>query len=335
MDVVRHLVGIQAQAPLAPELAIRARAERLTLEDVDRARLEERSVVRTWAMRGTLHVIAAEDHGWLVSLTMERWFAGARRRLAQEGVPWNTAERAVGLIDDMLAADGPLTRGEIADRLRRRRVRTDGQAIAYLVGLAAARGVCCYGPKRNGQPAFALVRDWLGATRSLDRDDALAELAIRYLGAHGPAEPADLAAWSGLRAADARRAWGLVGDRLAEVETVRGTLWRLRSRRAEAPEGLVRLLPMFDEYLMGWRTREMVLPQKHERLVVPGGGMIRQAAVVDGVVAATWAAEANRGRLLVTVRPVAKPSAPVRRSVESEAGDVARFRGLGGDLVLE
>ena len=119
------------------------------------------------------------------------------------------------------------------------------------------------------------------------------------------------------------------------MQTAGGTLWRLRSRRAEAPEGLVRLLPMFDEYLMGWRTREMVLPQKHERLVVPGGGMIRQAAVVDGVVAATWAAEANRGRLLVTVRPVAKPSAPVRRSVESEAGDVARFRGLDGHLVLE
>ncbi len=333
-DVVRHLAGIQAQAPMAAELGIRARTTRVSLEDVDRARFEERSTVRTWAMRGTIHLIAAEDVGWLVPLTVEPSVAESRRRLDQQGVPWATAERAVGLIDDALAADGPLTRREIAQRLRRRRVRTEGQAGAQLVWLASARGVCCFGPKRGGEHTFVHLRDWLGPPRALDRDQALAELAVRYLAAHSPAEPADLATWSGLRAADVRRAWSLVADRLVEVDTAHGRQWRLKGRRSEVPEGSVRLLPMFDEYLMGWRSRDLILPERHARKVIPGGGVIRQSAVADGVAVATWSAVIKGRRLAVTVEPFARPTRAVRAALEKEAKDVGRFRGLPGDLVV-
>jgi hypothetical protein len=333
-DVVRHLVGIQAQAPLAAELAVRARARRVTLADLDRARLEDRSVVRTWAMRGTIHLVSAEDVGWLVPLTVAPSMVAARRRLAEEGVPWRTAERAVGLIEDILAAEGPLTRAEIAEQLRRRRVRTEGQAMTHLTWLAAARGVCCFGPTRGGRPTFVLLRDWVNAPRPLEGQEALAELATRYLGAHGPATPEDLAAWSGLRAADARRAWSLMADRLAEVETGGVTRWRLKGRRIEAPPGLVRLLPMFDEYLLGWRSRDLVLSERHRRRVVPGGGIIHPTVVADGVVRGTWSAEASDDRLRVTVGSFAKASSPLRRALQAEAKDVGRFRGLAGALAI-
>ena len=328
-DVVRHLVGIQAQAPLAAELAVRARTRGVTLADVDRACLEDRSVVRTWAMRGTIHLIPAEDVGWLVPLTVASSVPTARRRLAEEGVPWRTAERAVGLIEDMLAADGPLTRAEIAERLRRRRVRTDGQAMAHLTWLAAAQGVCCFGPTRGGRPTFVLLRDWVSESRAPEGDGALAELATRYLRAHGPASPEDLKAWSGLRAGEVRRAWALVADRLTEVDAGGVTRYRLKGRRIEAPPGLVRLLPMFDEYLLGWRSRDLVLSERYRQPVVPGGGIIRQAVVEDGLVRGTWSAEAGGGRLRVAVTPFGKASAPLGRALRAEADDVARFRGLG------
>jgi hypothetical protein len=333
-DVVRHLVGIQAQASLAAELGVRARAKGVTLADVDRARLEDRSVIRTWAMRGTIHLISAEDVGWLVPLTVGPSMPRVWRRLAEESVPRRTAERAVGLIEDMLAAEGPLTRAEIAERLRRRRVRTEGQARAHLTWLAAARGVCCFGPTRGGRPTFVLLRDWVSEPRALEGDGALAELATRYLRAHGPATPEDLAAWSGLRAADVRRAWGLVADRLTEVETRGSTTWRLRSRRAEASPDLVRLLPMFDEYLLGWRSRDLVLPERHRRRVIPGGGMIHQAVVADGVVRGTWSGEANDDRLRVTVSPFGRPSPAVREALAAEAKDVSRFRGLAAEMAI-
>lgn len=324
-DVVRHLVGIQAQERMAAELGIRARSRRITLQDVERARLEERSIVRAWALRGTIHLDSAEDLGWLVPLTAEPSRPRSHRRLGQEGVAAGTVERALGLIREMLASDGPLTRPEIAERLRRRRVPAEGQAIHHLTWLAASDGTVCFGPTRSGRPTFVLVRDWIGRAPALDRDRALAELASRYLAAHGPSEPGDLAYWSGLGANDVRRAWDLIADRLTEVETAGPTLWRLSRRRAEAGSRLVRLLPMFDEYLLGWRSRDLVLPERHRRVVVPGGGVIHQSVVADGTVRGTWSVEAVPEKLVVTVRPFAGLGG-YRRSLPAEAEDVGRFR---------
>src|SRR5207244_11621557 len=218
VDVVRHLAGVQAQVRSAAGLALRARTEGLTAERVNRARVRDRSILLTWAMRGTLHLIAAEDHGWLVPLVIEPRVANARRRVKQEGVPGDQAVRAVRLIERMLQRDGPLTRAEIAERLRRHRIRTEGQAIAHLVWLAAAEGVMCYGPDRGSTRCFVLVRDWAGQDRTepMEPAAALAELAVRYLRAHGPAEPADLASGSGVRLGDARRDCRGTGDGQAE-----------------------------------------------------------------------------------------------------------------------
>lgn len=330
VDVVHHLVGLQAQAPMAAELGIRARSRRTTLEDVNRALVEERSVIRTYAMRGTIHLVAAEDFGWLTELTVAPSLPLARRRLAEEGVPPRTAERAVGLIEHMLAGEGPLTRPEIGERLRRRRVRAEGQGVAWLTWLAAAKGVACFGPMRRGRPTFALVRDWVGPIRPVDRDRALGELASRYLAAYGPALPEDLAAWSGLRAGEVRRAWELVADRLTEVETDGVTRWRLKGRRAEAGPDVVRLLPMFDAYLLAWRSRDLVLTERHRGKVIPGGGMIHQAVVADGVIRGTWSATVHGERLDVEVRPFGRVDASFQDALSAEVEDLGRFRGLVG-----
>ena len=328
-DVVRHLIGIQAQASMAAELGIRARSRRITLEDVDRARLEERSIVRAWAMRGTLHLVAAEDLGWLVPLTAERSRPRSHRRLDEEGVPAATVGRALGLIRDMLAAEGPLTRPEIAERLRRRRVPAEGQAIHHLTWLAASDGTVCFGPTRSGRRTLVLARDWVGRSPALGRERALAELASRYLAAHGPSAPEDLAYWSGLRATDVRRAWTLIADRLRPVETAGPTLWRLKGRQSRAGPGLIRLLPMFDEYLLGWRSRDLVLAERQRRAVVPGGGVIHRSVIADGTVRGTWTVEATPEKLVVTVHPLIGLGA-FRRSLALEAEDVGRFRGDPG-----
>jgi hypothetical protein len=257
VDLVRHLTGIQAQSLPAARLAFPARADGLTAERVDRARLRERSIVRTWVMRGTLYLIAAEDYGWLVPLVVEPRIPNAFRRLEQEGVPSDQPAKAVRLIRRMLGREGPLTRPEIAERLRSGRIRTEGQALVHLLWLASAKGVICRGPERGRDQCFVLVRDWIGEPEPMERDVALGELAVRFLKAHGPATPADLAMWSGIRVGDARRAWAGIGDRLLEVETGRGAMWSLRRSAAEAPAGVVRLIPWWDEYLLGWKDRDL------------------------------------------------------------------------------
>jgi hypothetical protein len=314
--VVRHLTGVQAQVLSGAELAIRARADGVTVMRVDRARLRDRSIVIAWAMRGTLHLIPAEDHGWLVRLTTEPRLANAHRRLRQEGVPAADVERGIRAIATVLERDGPLLRRELAERLARRGIRTEGQAIAHLVWLASARGLACHGPDRDGERTFVHVRDWLGEPERLDPEAALAEIAVRYLRAHAPGTPADLAAWSGLRAGDARRAWRAVEDRLVEVATRRGPMWELRSRRrAEAPRGVTRLLPAFDEYLLGWRDRSLIAPAGDWKRINRGGGWLHAVVLDDGRAIGTWRARSGGGAEVESFAPL---SDSVERRIRAE-----------------
>lgn len=325
VEVVRHLTGIQAQVLSAAGLALRARTEGLTARRVDRARLQTRSVVLTWAMRGTLHLIAAEDYGWLVPLVVEPRLANAHRRLKQEGLSQDQWDKAIRLIESMLSREGPLTRPEIAERLRRRGIPTEGQAIAHIMWLASTRGVTCHGPDRGRETCFVLVRDWLDRPDSMEPEKAAGQLALRYLTAHEPADPADLAMWSGLRLGDAKRAWRNIGHRLVEVDTTRGIRWTLRTAKAAAPRGLVRLLPSFDEYLLGWKDREVVAGPRDWKAINRGGGWLGPVVVADGRAVGTWDIERSSATSGVRLHPFSTLSPTVRLRALAEAKDVESF----------
>jgi hypothetical protein len=334
VDLIRHLVGVQAQVSSAPTLALRARTGGLTAERVQSARVRDRSIVRTWAMRGTLHVVAADDYGWLIPLVIEPRVANAHRRLRQEQVSAEHAARAVGLIRRMLERDGPLTRPEIAERLRRHGIRTDGQAIAHLVWLTAAEQTICFGPDRGGEETYVLVHDWLGEHEPMDRDAALAELAVRYLSSHAPADPADLAFWSGVRVVDAKRGWRSIEDRLVEVRTPRGSAWTLGSKKAEAPRNLIRLLPAFDEYLLGWKDRGVITPASHHFQINRGGGWIPPVVLADGRVVGTWSSNRTADRIRLEIQPFSRLAPAVRRAAGVEAKDIAAFLDTPVELVF-
>jgi hypothetical protein len=275
-SVVSAVAGIQAQDPIAAALSIRVRTTGLTRADVDRALVEERSIVRLWAMRGTLHLVPSEDAAWLVDLLGPLGITGSLRRLQQLGVPAEDVPRAIELIRDTLAEHGPLTRAELMEPLARAGITTDGQAAAHLPGLAAYKGIVCNGPMRGGKPTYVLRDDWLGSDlRRLPREQAVAELVRRYLRAFGPAEPEDFASWSGLPLRDARAGWPDGGaDQGAPVEP--------------PSEPVTRLVPAFDTYLLGYRSRAFCVPDGHAREVWPGGGIVRPTVVVDGLGAGTW-----------------------------------------------
>jgi len=325
-DLVSHLTGVQAQVLPAASLALRARRAGLTAAAVDRARTRDRSIVLCWAMRGTLHLIAAEDHAWLVPFVMGRRMTNAHRRLRQEGVTGAQPAKAVRSIERMLAHDGPLLRAEIAEQLRRHGIHTEGQAIAHLVWLAAAEGTICYGPDRDGERCFVLVRDWLERpTAKMDPEAALHELAVRYLRAHAPAEPADLAAWSGVAPADARRAWRSIGDRLVEVPTVRGPRWTLRRAIPPPTKEVARLLPAFDEYLLGWKDRQLMAPESRWRTIQRGGGWLHPVVLVDGRAVGTWSSERAAHELRIDVMPFEPLRPSLRRRIDEDARDIGRF----------
>jgi hypothetical protein len=332
VDVVRHLLGVQAQVLSAGGLAVGARAEGLTAAKVDRARTEDRSIVHTWAMRGTLHLIAAEDFGWLRRLVLEPGIANARRRVRQLGLD-SDPDRAVRAVERMLGRHGPLTRREIVERLHRSGYRTADERIAYhLVWLSAATGGVCYGPSPGGDRCFVLVRDWIGESKPIDREAALAELAVRYLKGHGPSTPEDLAFWAGLRLGDARRAWSLVGDRLRSVQGPAGPLWFVGRAPTPVPTRAVGLLPNFDEYLLGWKDRSFVATPARWRRINRGGGWLYPVVLIDGKAAGLWRSERTPDTLGIIVEPFESLGWAVRGRLAAEAKRVGAFVGLTAEV---
>jgi Winged helix DNA-binding domain len=316
--VAERLLAVQAQDPRGFRLAVRARTTGLSAADVDRALTEDRSLVVTWLGRGTLHLVRSEDYPWLQALLAPRRLRPTIRRLGQEGIGEPQADRGVDVIQRSLAAEGPLSREQLGERIRAAGVDTAGQRIIHLLALACLRGLAVRGPVAGGDQAYVLVRDWLGRPGPVDRDAALAELARRYLHGHGPADDRDLARWAGLPVRDARAGLGAIGSELAE----RGDgLVDLANRPAATKLPPPLLLGAFDPVLLGWTSREEVVGE-HQAAII-AGGVFRAFALVRGRAAATWT---MRGRevALEPLRPLSRANAAALRK---EAADVVRFLG--------
>lgn len=318
--VVRRLLAVQAQDLRGARLSIRSRSADLTADDLDIALTSERSLLITWLNRGTLHLVAAEDYWWLHPVTTPQLVTGNARRLRQEGVSPAQVDRGVEVILDAVESDGPRTRAQLRDRLDAAGVPTQGQALVHVLVAASVRGQVVRGPMCDGEQAYVAVRSWLDdPPEPLERDEALARLARRYLAGHGPADARDLARWAGVSLGDARRGLGSIAAEL----THRGDgLVDLADREPPADVPPPRLLGPFDPLLLGWVSREAFVGS--HRTVVATNGLIRPVALVDGRVVATWTLADGT----VTLRPLEPVSAQVLGALDRDAADVLRFLGM-------
>jgi hypothetical protein len=293
-DIVGRAVGVQAQEWPAATLAVRARGtRRLTASSVDRARVEDRSVVRGWFMRGTLQLVTAADVPWLVAALGPPLIAGSARRLASVGVTAAHVRRVVAAV-----SDGPLDRAALGTMSG-----LTSRQVYHAVRQASLAGDLCYGP---GPETWVGVREWLGPQPTVPAEEALAILARRYLHGYGPASEHDLATWSGLPVPVVRRALAAAGASSPV------------SSRPLPPS--VRLVPAYDPYLLGYRDRALSVPAAHARDVHPGGGLLRPTVLRDGVAVGLWRISGGT----VTVSPF-DSEAPWMPAAEDEARDVERF----------
>jgi hypothetical protein len=314
--VAERLLAVQGQDPRGARLAIRARSEGVSAADVDRALSEERSLLITWLNRGTLHLVRSEDYPWLHALTTPPLMTSSARRLRQEGVSPEAAERGVETIERALGEEGPLTRLQLRERLDRAGVPTAGQALIHLLFLTTLRGIAIRGPMAGKEHAYVLVRDWLGEQPSVDREKALAELARRYLVGHAPANDRDLARWAGLPLRDARAGLEAIASELVERED---GLIELAKSPPPAPIPPPRLLGAFDPLLLGWTSREEVVgPHK---MLVTMNGIFRPFALVNGRAVATW----RLTKAKVTIEKLEKIQKKDAAALEADAERVLEF----------
>jgi hypothetical protein len=332
VDVVREAGPVQAQEPRAAKLAFRARARRLTAADVDRARTEERSLLRAWAMRKTVHLIPSEDAGWLLPLFSDLIVRWSRRRLADFGLDRGGQDRALAVLHRAVDRDGPLTRPELAERLERAGFDTANEFKVHLWLLATLDGELCLGPDRDGNTCLVRTVDWIGEPKARPRDQALAELARRYLRAYGPASERDLVRWAGLPLRDGRAGIAAIATELDELRSGGETLLRLKRSPRAAAGPVVRLLGAFDNYNMGYADRGLAVADDHVKQMVPGGGIVRPTITVDGRFVGTWASRRSGSKLSVTVEPFTELDRATLATIENEVADIGRFEGLEAGL---
>jgi hypothetical protein len=190
-----------------------------------------------------------------------------------------------------------LTRVELGAHLERAGLPGKLTHLAHIAMYAELEGVICSGPRRGKQSTYGLIANRAPNARRLPRDEAMDELARRFLQSHGPATPRDFSWWSGLPAAEAKRAFEMVRPRAVELDGLR--YWTL-GRRATTRNGRgpsAHLLPIYDEYLIAYRDREAVPFGASLVKELKGGyGSFQHSIVIDGQVAGTWrTASTGRG----------------------------------------
>ncbi|MEV5765304.1 winged helix DNA-binding domain-containing protein [Micromonospora sp. NPDC052213] len=327
-DVVEWFGAMQAQDLASGMWSLGVRLPALGHADVHAA-LERREALRTWPMRGTVHLVPPRDVRWMLELTGVRSLAAAATRRAQLGLTQADADRAVDVLGAALAGGGRLTRARCLAALEAAGIGTAGQRGYHLLWYASVRGVTCLAPNVGTEQTFALLDEWAPAPHRPDRDEALAILARRYVRGHGPVTDREFAGWTGLTLTDARRGLAAAGDALARVR-VDGQEVLVDAALPDAPRAPVDddplVLPGFDEYLLGYKDRSLMLDAAHRDAIVPGGNGVFQATVVrGGRVVGTWKRTVGRDRVAVSVRPLAPLDAAQRAGVERALGRYATF----------
>jgi hypothetical protein len=334
VGVVQSLCGINAQFTPAMLLSVRARIPGLKVADIEDAIKTQRSLVRTWVMRGTLHLLATPDLGWMVAFLSPILVTKSQARLQELGLSDTIVSRGLELIEVVLKQCDSLTRDELGNELRDRglALNWEGQALYHLIHQAALASLLCVGPDRgNKDQTYVLMNKWVGKVRPLPENVALAELTYRYLKGYGPATPADFAKWSGLSVTQAKQGWDLFRERepLREVQVDDRVLWMLDEQpEVNFPpvEPVVNLLPAFDTLVLAYADRDLLVPPQFQKRVYHGGQTV-PVILVNGVAAGTWGYERKGKHLNVKIDPFANFNDPVKTCILKEVADIGRFLG--------
>lgn len=341
-EVVGAVCGIHAQLVASAELAIGLRVRDATRETVRGALWVERSLVRTYGLRGTIHVFPADElASWLAALRALPP-PNAARRLESIEVTRDQADQIVDAIGAALVGRRlSLTELEqaVAERLGDWVAARHGQAfvsgwsrVRSFIGDAALAGTLCFGPNVGTKVTFVRPEDWLGRQDDVEREVALATLVRRYLGAYGPATETDFREWTATSTAAAKAAFDTVRDELVEVSVEGRRGWWVQSaidaigatgtaRRSGSAN--VQLLPHFDSYLVGCRPRDVLVPPPVLARVADRGlerydlHSPLPILLVDGEVAGLWRRTARTRSVTIRVEPLVALTPAIRRAIET------------------
>ncbi|GAC1377229.1 MAG: crosslink repair DNA glycosylase YcaQ family protein [Pseudarthrobacter sp.] len=292
-EAVRWMTATQAQDLPAALHAIGLRVPGAGLTDV-RAALDAGGVVRSWPMRGTLHLVVPEDLRWMLDLTAERLHRVVAGRHRELDITWADIEKCRDVALEHVAGGGSVSRNELFAIFEAAGQPTTGQRGYHILGSLCRHAWLVQGPLAGNQQLLVAFDEWIPVSRTLGRQEAIVEFLLRYFRSHGPATVRDFAWWTQLPLPEVRAALEQVRGQLVELEFAGATYWMSPETASLLDDGVpgqrsVLLLPGFDEFLLGYQDRSLVLAPEHADKIVPGGnGVFKKTVVAGGEVIGTW-----------------------------------------------
>jgi Winged helix DNA-binding domain len=333
-EVVSWMGAVQAQDYPGAKWALALRARRTTDAAIESA-FAAGTILRTHVMRPTWHFVAASDIRWMLALTAPRVCAAMapyNRRLELDASVFRRSQRAIARA---LAGGVQLTRQEMKAVLERAGVHVGNfQRLVHIVMQAEVDAVICSGAIRGKQFTYALFDERVPASRTLQRDEALAELARRYFTSHGPAQIQDFVWWSGLKVGDARAGLAMVERDLARHVIDGKTYWCCPSTRVASRAGAAYLLPLYDEYLIAYRDRSAALDSVRWKRVV-SRDPFSAGIVVGGRVVGGWKKRVAKDGIVITLMPFVRMSKSDVTAIADAVGSYGNFLGVEPELCWE
>ena len=332
VEAARRVCGVHAQVMSSAELALAARVEALDVRDVRDALWRDKRLVKTWAMRGTLHLLPAADLPlWAGALRTRGFLFRTPGWLRYFGIRREELEQLFAAVGASLHGRA-MTREEIADEVGRVAGERARRALASgwgsLLKPVAMEGRLVFGPSRGRNVVFVDPHDWVGPFEPLAERDAMRETVRRWIAAYGPGTHEELASWWGTGQRRAREAFDQLADELVAVAVDGHRAWALARDAAELEDadvsGPARLVPGFDAYVVGFQPRHAFVDAKFRASIWRTAGWISPVVLVDGRAAGVWHHSVRHGTMAIRVEPFGRLATARRRELEADAERLAR-----------
>ena len=331
-DVVGWMGAVQAQDYTGALWAVGLRTKNASEKDIQKA-IADKTIIRTWPMRRTLHFVAAADVRWMLELLTPRVIAASALRARYFDLDDRVFERSKAAFQRALEGGKQLRRDAMYKLLERARIATGGGRGLHILARLALEGVICFGAREGKQPTFALLNECAPTAKKMARDESLAEITRRYFTSHGPATLQDFVWWSGLRTSDARAGLEMAKPHLVE-EVINGQTYWLHSTAPAAKDTSLTayLLPAYDEYTVAYKDRRAVLDPLYAKQASTGNGIFYPSIVVKGRVVGTWKRTLKKDAIVITPNFFERLNKAETRALSEAADRYGEF--LNASVVL-
>ena len=327
-QVVAWLAAVQSQDFAGAKWAIAQRTTGLTEAAIERA-FADGEILRTHILRPTWHFVTPVDIGWMLVLSAPHVRAAMAYMNRQLELDTAIFKKSNSVLKKTLRGNQHLTRSELGQVLQRAGVPVDGLRLGHLMARAELDGIICSGARRGKQHTYALLEERAPQTKTLENDEALAELTKRYFTSHGPASLSDFVWWSGLTITDARKGIESVKPQFDHETIGNQTYWFVPTKPAELPHPTVHLLPDYDEYTVAYTDRAAIFDVTHtDKLDARESFLAQYTILLDGRVAGTWKRTLKKNEVVIELTPFSTMTDDQNQAIIAATQQYGNFLGL-------